>query len=124
MSSYEPANRQTTADFLVAVTDPNGRIPRAGVISQPRTAAEFAEYFLKSEAGKENLADLDSYLAEFVGKPSVASAYMTSARAEFAKGSGKKNPYMLTIPQQVRAVMKRRVQIIRGNLLATGLQVL
>ncbi|KAG6840031.1 hypothetical protein H0H93_004828, partial [Arthromyces matolae] len=23
---YEPANRQTTADFLVAVTDPNGRI--------------------------------------------------------------------------------------------------
>ncbi|KAJ7599840.1 hypothetical protein C8J56DRAFT_999572 [Mycena floridula] len=25
---YEPANRQTTADFLVAVTDPNARIPR------------------------------------------------------------------------------------------------
>lgn len=31
---------------------------------------------------------------------------------------------MLTIPQQVAAVMRRKVQIIRGNMLATGLNLL
>ena len=34
------------------------------------------------------------------------------------------SPYMLTIPQQVSAVMRRKVQIIRGNMLATGLNLL
>lgn len=31
---------------------------------------------------------------------------------------------MLTIPQQVKIVMKRRVQILIGNSLATGMQLL
>ena len=83
---YEPANRQTTADFLVSVTNPLGRFPRAGVTSIPRTAAEFAEYFIKSEQGRANKADTDAYYSEFVGKPKRASAYMESAQNEHAKG--------------------------------------
>ena len=35
---YKPAHRQTTADFLVAVTDPNARISHTGATSIPRTA--------------------------------------------------------------------------------------
>lgn len=118
---FEPANRQTTPDFLVAVTDPNGRIPRPGFVNQPRTAAEFAQYFIDSKAGKANRAEIEEYTARHVGKEEAANAYKASARAEFAKRSGKYNPYMLTIPQQVAAVMKRKVQIIRGDKLATGL---
>lgn len=118
---YEPANRQTTPDFLVAVTDPAARIPSAGVTSQPRTADEFASYFKASIAGRENTAEVDQYIAEHVGKADRADAYAHSARAEFARRSGMHNPYMLTIPQQVAAVMKRKVQILRGNSLATGL---
>ena len=85
--SYEPANRQTTADFLVAVTDPNARIPRAGFSNQPRTAAEFAEYFRKSPLGQANSAEIDEYRNRFVGNH-AKTAYIESARAEFAKGSG------------------------------------
>ena len=88
ISSYEPANRQTTPDFLVAVTDPNARIPRAGFSNQPRTAAEFAEYFRKSPQGKANSAEIDEYLNRFVGNDDEKMAYIESARAEFAKGSG------------------------------------
>lgn len=84
--SYEPANRQTTADFLVSVTNPNGRIPRAGVVSLPRTAAEFADYFKKSEQGRANKADIEAYYSEFVGKPKRASAYIDSAKEEHARG--------------------------------------
>lgn len=89
LHSYEPANRQTTPDFLVAVTDPNGRIPRGGFSNQPRTAAEFAEYFRKSDLGRANSAAYDTYLDEFVGKAEVKSSYVESARAEFAKRTRK-----------------------------------
>ncbi|TEB24254.1 hypothetical protein FA13DRAFT_1714739 [Coprinellus micaceus] len=92
-----------------------------GFTAQPRTADEFAEFFRASKAGKENTAEVEQYISEYSGKDERAHAYAQSARAEFAKRSGKKNPYMLTIPQQVAAVMRRKVQIIRGNMLATGL---
>ncbi|KDR70391.1 hypothetical protein GALMADRAFT_254847 [Galerina marginata CBS 339.88] len=122
---YEPANRQTTADFLVAVTDPNARIPipRAGmgISNQPRTAAEFAEYFLKSEHGKANREEMEVYLRSVVGNREKKAAYIESAHAEWAKRSRKDSPYLLSIPQQAAVVMRRRVQIIRGNALATGL---
>jgi ATP-binding cassette subfamily G (WHITE) protein 2 (SNQ2) len=51
---YQPVNRQTTADFLVAVTDPNGRTVRGDVDPQgvPRTASDFEKYFRESEAGR------------------------------------------------------------------------
>jgi len=87
--SYEPANRQTTPDFLVAVTDPLARIPRVGLSNQPRTAGEFAEYFQKSPHGRLNKDEINDYLGQFVGKSDKKAAYMESARAEFAKGSGK-----------------------------------
>jgi ATP-binding cassette subfamily G (WHITE) protein 2 (SNQ2) len=85
---YGPANRQTIPDFFVAATDPNARIPRAGFSNQPRTAREFAEYFRKSPQGQGNSAEIDEYLNRFVGNHDEKAAYIESARAEFAKGSG------------------------------------
>ncbi|KAF8877242.1 pleiotropic drug resistance ABC transporter [Gymnopilus junonius] len=98
---YEPANRQTTADFLVAVTDPNARI-------LPRTAAEFAEYFLKSER-KGKRRELSDYLDQFVGKP--------ERRRHTLRAPSWNDPSILLR----KAVVRRRVQIIKGNALATGL---
>lgn len=118
---YEPANRQTTPDFLVAVTDPNGRIARPGVTNIPRTADEFAEYFKNSEAYKLNQEDISAYMAGHVGLPEKAHAYKESAREEHSKGTKKTSPYTISIPMQARAVMTRRVQILYGNKLAVGL---
>ena len=77
---YEPANRQTTADFLVAgaylpwdiptladvyciVTDPHGRIPRSIPPAHPvpRTAAEFAAYFKNHSLSDANRADMQDF---------------------------------------------------------------
>ncbi|CAA7262034.1 unnamed protein product [Cyclocybe aegerita] len=118
---YEPAHRQTTADFLVAVTDPTARIAREGYTKQPRTAEEFAEYFLKSDVAQKNKAEIQAYLAEHVDQPEKKEAYVESARAEFAQLTYAKSPYLLNIPQQVKAVMSRRVHILMGNSLTTGL---
>jgi ATP-binding cassette subfamily G (WHITE) protein 2 (SNQ2) len=110
---YTPANRQTTPDFLVAVTDPNGRIQRPGAVGVPRTASEFAEYFRNSDAGRLNEEDIKAYRAEYVGRPNRVSAYQESAWEEHAKTTNKMSPYTISIPMQARAVMVRRVGLTR-----------
>ncbi|KAG6908741.1 hypothetical protein DXG01_003445 [Tephrocybe rancida] len=112
---YQPANRQTTPDFLVAVTDPNGRTPRPDFGPIPRTADEFAQHFLQSDIGKMNRLDMGLYRDSFIGVPERAQAYGQSARAEHAKRTREKSPYTISIPMQVRAVMKRRMQILWGD---------
>ncbi|KAI0767296.1 pleiotropic drug resistance ABC transporter [Fomes fomentarius] len=122
---YEPANRQTTADFLVAVTDPNGRIVRQGYENRvPRTAAEFVEYFRKSEIARATYEDIEAYRAEFVGKPERESHYKQSVKDEHARHSSKKSPYIVSVSMQARALMRRRVQIIRGGIAAQVIQLL
>ena len=114
---YEPVNRQTTADFLVAVTDPHGRMVRPGFENRaPRTAAEFAAYYNKSEFAQYNREDIASYKRECVGNSQRASAYKDSARAEHAKAAPVKSPYIISIPMQVRALMVRRAQILKGGI--------
>lgn len=114
---YQPVNRQTTADFLVAVTDPNGRIVREGYETKvPRTAQEFADYFLKSEIGILNREDIASYRDDFVGKEHRLTHYKQSHIEDHAKHTNPKSPYITSIPMQVRAVMLRRLQILKGDL--------
>jgi ATP-binding cassette subfamily G (WHITE) protein 2 (SNQ2) len=119
---YEPANRQTTADFLVAVTDTFGRIERPNVLSIPRTAAEFAAHFQKSSLGQFNRDDVESYRNEFVGHRDRANLYIESVKAEHSEHTRQKSPYTISIPMQVRAVMVRRVQILWGNVTAQVFQ--
>ncbi|KAF8888618.1 pleiotropic drug resistance ABC transporter [Infundibulicybe gibba] len=112
---YEPANRQTTPDFLVAVTDPNGRIPRSGLSSIPRDAEEFARHFLRSPLAQVNKDDIMSYKNDYVGVPDRAIAFRESAVAEHSRNTRKKSPYTISVPMQARAVMLRRVQILLGD---------
>jgi ATP-binding cassette subfamily G (WHITE) protein 2 (SNQ2) len=131
---YEPANRQTTADFLVAVTDPLGRIERPinhhhhhnnnNNMPIPRTAAEFAAHFQRSPFALANEDDIASYRSEFVGQPKRAHTYIESVRAEHAEHTSKKSAYTISIPMQIRAVMIRQVQILYGNMMAQALQIL
>ena len=81
-----------------------------------RSAEEFAKGFLDSPAGKANAADIDSYRDEFVGKPERALAYEQSAHADRASTSNKRNPYMTSLPMQFRAIVRRRIQIVKGDI--------
>ena len=89
---YVPANRQTTPDFLVSVTDPLGRTMKEDdsgksdmrIYPIPQTALEFEEYFKNSEIMKMNLEDIRLYKAENVDKPDRQIAYKESAKAEHA----------------------------------------
>ncbi|KAI0728228.1 pleiotropic drug resistance ABC transporter [Fomitopsis betulina] len=114
---YEPANRQTTADFLVAVTDPNGRILRADYHGPPppRTADGFAAYFKNCELGRRNREDMQQYREQASGiVQEKKQMYQLSHHAEHAKTVHKKSPYIISIAMQARALMLRRWQIIQG----------
>ncbi|KAI0703005.1 pleiotropic drug resistance ABC transporter [Cytidiella melzeri] len=112
---YEPANRQTTADFLVAVTDPNGRIPRAVSHPLPRTAVDFAEYFQKHAIAERNREDMELYYSEYVEKTDRKAEYRRSVLMEQAKHVRKGSPYVVSLPMQARALMVRRWQILKGQ---------
>jgi ATP-binding cassette, subfamily G (WHITE), member 2, SNQ2 len=114
---YEPANRQTTADFLVSVTDPSSRTIRTEFEhNAPRTAAEFADHYHRSYISRINQEDVESYSHEFIESADRAAAFIASARAEHAKTTSKKSSYLISIPMQTRAVLTRRVQILKGNM--------
>jgi ATP-binding cassette subfamily G (WHITE) protein 2 (SNQ2) len=113
---FEPANRQTTADFLVTCTDPNGRTRRKDFSGpSPNTALEFADHFRDSKLGKRNMDDMKSYRGQFAEKPQRASMYIESTQDERAKRTREGSPYTLSIPMQARAVMIRRLQILKGS---------
>lgn len=116
---FQPATRQTTPDFLVAVTDPNARITRKRYESRvPRTADEFVEYYRKSGAWKINKEDMKGYLIEFVRNPQRALAYRGSVRADHATTARKRSAYVISIPMQMKAVVLRRLQVLKGNVAA------
>lgn len=115
---FEPANRQTTADFLVSVTDPLGRTVRGGFQGRtPRSSAEFAEAFVRSSLGEANSKSVDDYLSTVCSDTSVSDAYRSSAQQERATSifHSPSSAYTISIPMQVRTIMKRRIQIIIGN---------
>ncbi|EUC56947.1 pleiotropic drug resistance ABC transporter [Rhizoctonia solani AG-3 Rhs1AP] len=115
---WEPAPRQTTSDFLVAVTDPLARTPRAGWENRvPRTADEFAAYWAKSAEGQANQAEAARYIQapdhDVVNK---IQHYKESARAERATTAHPKSSYTVSLAMQVRGIMLRRLQILRGDM--------
>lgn len=106
-----------------AVTDPKGRITREGFESKaPRTAQEFAEYYNQSQIAQWNREDMDAYRNDYVDKEHIVSAYKESAKSEHATTAHPKSPFIISIPMQVRALMLRRAQILKGGIVAQIIQ--
>ncbi|KAG1767598.1 ABC-2 type transporter-domain-containing protein [Suillus placidus] len=113
---YEPQDRQTTADFLVSVTNPSGRKIHDGFEGKvPGTSEEMAAAFLASSLGHANRDSIENYRSHNVGKPERMDAYRQSVVMEHADTAPKRHSYTISIPMQIRAVMVRRVQIIKGD---------
>ncbi|KAG2067263.1 hypothetical protein BDR04DRAFT_1105294 [Suillus decipiens] len=110
---FEPHDRQTTPDFLVTVTDPNGRKIRRGHAGPiPRTSDDLASYFKASELGRQNQEAIERRCEQYTGNHEHKQAYLASLAAEHGSTS---TVYMTSILQQVKTVMKRRVQVIIGD---------
>ncbi|KAH9474468.1 Brefeldin A resistance protein [Psilocybe cubensis] len=128
---YVPADRQTTPDFLVSVTDPLGRTAvtkdndtRPSEYKGrpvPQTAADFEECYRNSDIWNINRKDIEDYKRDNVSKQEKVDAFKESAKAEHAQHTRHKSPYTISIPMQARIVMVRRMQIMKGNYTAQAL---
>ncbi|EME46118.1 ABC transporter-like protein [Dothistroma septosporum NZE10] len=109
--------RQTTADFLTAVTDPVERRFRDGYKDRaPKTPEELEKAFRQSpnyQKVLEDIQDYEKYLQE--------SNYRDAKRFEGAVQEGKskrvskKSSYTVSFPRQVMACTKREFWLLLGD---------
>ncbi|KAK9459062.1 ABC-2 type transporter-domain-containing protein [Lipomyces oligophaga] len=116
MGYYCPP-RQTTAEFLTAITDPAGRFVREGYENRvPVTADEFETYWKNSPEFQEIQNEISQYEASISGDDKL-NELNASASQERSKGFLKRNksPYVLSIGRQLLALIRRGFQRQRGN---------
>ena len=111
---FECPERQTTADFLTAVTDPNERRFRPGFEKMaPKTAEELEKAFRSSPNYQELLDDVASF-KKILGE----SDYEDTKRFEQAvqesksKHVSKKSPYTISFFNQVLNCTKREAWLL------------
>ncbi|KAF1361209.1 hypothetical protein EJ07DRAFT_164771 [Lizonia empirigonia] len=106
--------RQTTGDFLTAVTNANERQPAKGFENKvPRTPEDF-ENLLKEiqEFEQENPIGQHSTLAEMREKKNYIQA----------KHARPKSPYLISVPMQIKLNTVRAYQRIWGDFASTATQ--
>ncbi|EGW30589.1 ATP dependent transporter multidrug resistance [Spathaspora passalidarum NRRL Y-27907] len=104
---WECPQRQTTAEFLTAVTDPIGRYPRQGYENKvPQTAEEFEAYWLKSPEYKQLINDIDEYNAE-TNEDETRKNYYESLKQEKSKGARLNSIYTVSFFEQLKLCTMR-----------------
>ncbi|KAI0318679.1 pleiotropic drug resistance ABC transporter [Amylostereum chailletii] len=120
-----PPSRQTTPDFLVTVTDPKARVIRPTYeLVAPRTAAEFAEGFLRSDIAKQNKEEMRNYRQELSRHPELAAVFKHSVEQERGGYRLTNGVYTVSILEQTSAILRRRVQILKGDYKLQTIQLL
>ncbi|SCU91758.1 LADA_0F11848g1_1 [Lachancea dasiensis] len=123
---YVCPDRQTTADFLTAVTNPAERILNEDMVKAgkkiPLTAAEMEAHWKQSEAYKGLLQEIDYYSTH-----DQANNRQQLKEAHVAKQSKKaraQSPYTVSYGLQVKYLLIRNMQRIRNNMGITLFQVI
>ncbi|KAK9386943.1 ABC-2 type transporter-domain-containing protein [Lipomyces mesembrius] len=108
--------RQTTAEFLTAVTDPAGRFVRSGYENRvPATADQFVAYWKSSPDYEEMMAEIEEYQRS-INTPETLKHLHESANQERSKLAKRKNsPYTLSFLEQLRVLVRRGFQRQKGD---------
>lgn len=114
---FECPERQTTADFLTAVTDPNERRFRPGFEDRaPKTAEELEKAFRNSPNYQKLLADVRDY-EEHLQRTDYADAkrFEGAVRDSKSRHVSKESPYTVSFTRQVLACTKREFWLLFGD---------
>ena len=117
---YECPARQVTAEFLTAITDPNGfhQIKNGFEHKVPRTAEEFETYWLNSPEFQNLKQEIKDYKDQ-INVNEVESIYKKSMASEKSKYARKKSYYTVSFWEQIRLCTQRGFQRIYGDKSAT-----
>lgn len=113
---YQKPTRQTTPEFLTAITDPLARTLRPGFhkSSVPSNADEFEEYWRNSP----EFAELEKIIDEKLkasNPEKTEETFKEVLNVEKQKWTSKKSPYTVNFLQQLKLCCKRRVHNLINN---------
>ncbi|KAK3711294.1 ATP-binding cassette transporter snq2 [Vermiconidia calcicola] len=114
---FEAPERQTTADFLTAVTDPvERRFQQGREHSTPKTAKELEKAFRSSASYQKVLNDITGYekYLEETGHED-AKRFERAVQEGKSKRVPKKSPYTVSFPRQVMACTQREFWLLLGD---------
>ncbi|TKX24802.1 brefeldin A resistance protein-1 [Elsinoe australis] len=114
---FHAPERQTTADFLTAVTDPRERQFREGhEHSTPKTSEELEQAFRKSRFWEQNLQEVQDY-EDYLKETQHADAKQFEGAVQEGKSKTvpKKSSYTVSFWRQVIACTKREFWLILGD---------
>lgn len=116
--------RQTTGDFLTAVTNPDERQARDGMEDKvPRTPEEFEKYWRESHEYKNLLEEINDFEQEYpINEHSTLAKLRAGKNYLQAKHTRPKSPYRISVLMQVRFNTRRAYQRIWGDIASTATQ--
>ncbi|KAI4716566.1 putative ABC transporter [Aureobasidium sp. EXF-10727] len=114
---FECPERQTTADFLTAITDPVERRFRPGCeASTPKTPVELERAFRESPFFTRNMQDVETYEQHLEQtNHEDAKEFEETVQAGKSKTVTKKSPYTVSFIRQVLACTKREFWLLWGD---------
>ena len=115
---YDCPDRQTTADFLTAITDPVERRFRPGCeASAPKTAEELERVFRSSSNYQKVLQDIQDY-EQYLEESNYEDArqFENTVQEEKSKRVPKKSSYTISFPRQVQNCVRREFWLLFGDM--------
>lgn len=123
---WECMERQTTADFLTAVTgisfdsrsnsDPTARFPRAGFEGRlPVTPDDFARLWQQSPERSALLREMEAHEQKYPKGKEALDDFMEVSKMRKSKHMPKKSPYTVTVWMQINACIIRAYQRMWGD---------
>lgn len=115
---FKAPSRQTTADFLTAVTDPTERQFREGCeASTPKKPEELEAAYRASRyynRVQQEIATFEAYLRETEHRD--AKEFESAVQEGKSKTVQKKSPYTVSFVRQVQACVKREFWLLFGDM--------
>lgn len=117
---YECPARQSTPEFLTAITDPNGRFAKPGYEDKvPKTAREFESYWKNSSERASLLQEMDEYNSNTSGQGTIDRFRKHFVEQQKQKHQFKGSRYPLNYRKQLSLTMKRGAQRVKGDMAYT-----
>lgn len=108
--------RQTDADFLTSMTNPQERLVRTGYEHLvPQTPHEFAEWWYNSSNYSKLKQDLDAYDRQFAVGGKHFDEFSASRRAQQASSLRRKSPFTLAYMEQISLCLWRGFTRLRAD---------
>ncbi|OBT44465.1 hypothetical protein VE00_05929 [Pseudogymnoascus sp. WSF 3629] len=108
--------RQTDADFLTSMTNPQERLVRVGYEHLvPQTPDDFADRWYNSSNYYQLKQDLDAYDKRFAIGGKHLDEFAASRRAQQASSQRRKSPFTLTYSEQINLCLWRGFTRLRSD---------